>query len=188
MEVTSSDDISSNEGGDSTDDVYRVQWATRGIVSTTSEEVAQQALQKASINRRHFVCVLPEEDARAHAPPRGYITAFLYCLKSGITIPYHPVVKRFFQLHGISPMQLSPNVWATYASMHIIWHKTFGITLSVAKLCFIYQLKKSQGQKVFYYIGNYGKSRVPTIVVGKPSSNKRWKLEYIFLSGDVLRY
>lgn len=101
-----------------------------------------------------------------------------------MTIPYHPILKRFFQLHGISLMQLSLNFWATYASMHVIWHNAFGVALSVEELCFTYQLKKSLGQNGFYCIRNYGKSEISTIMVGKPSSNKGRKPEYVFLLGD----
>lgn len=54
------------------------------------------------------------------------------------------------------------------------------------ELCFAYQLKKSPGQNDFYYLDSYGKSkpRILTIVVGKPSSNKGLKPEFIFLFGD----
>lgn len=140
MEVENDDDDNKVEGDEDVD-IDDVEWATRGISLTASEEAANRALQRAGADGRHFVWVLLEEDARAYVPPREYIIAFFCCLESGKTILYHPVLKEFRRLLRISPMQLSPNFWALYTSMHVIWHKCFGVDLTVKELCFVYQLK-----------------------------------------------
>lgn len=72
--------------------------------------------------------------------------------------------------------------------MYVIWHNAFGVSLSVEELYFTYQLKKSPGQTGLCYIRNYRKYGILTIMVGKPSSNKGWKPEYIFLSGNFSSY
>ena len=63
MELVSSNESNNSGYGESGCSLDNVQWATRGIVSIASEEDARMALQKAEIDGRHFIYVLPPKDA-----------------------------------------------------------------------------------------------------------------------------
>lgn len=97
-----------------------VDWVTRQYSSNTTAESTGRALAKAGVDGNYFSCVIPNEDARAHAPPEGHIIAFFTCLESRMTLPLHAVIKELCAYHRISPIQLSLKFWATYALMLII--------------------------------------------------------------------
>lgn len=103
-----------------------------------------------------------------------------------MTLPIHPFVKDFCDLHDMSPTQLAPKFWYIFAGMWVLWHQEFDMKLPLDEFLFVYklcQLPRCEGW--FFFLGSYGWSepKFRRLLKGLPSSSHGWKPMFFLVKG-----
>ena len=101
----------------------------------------------------------------------------------GLRFPLNAFARELLVRLSLGVCQLNPNAWRLVISMQILWKEVFGKDrpLTVDKFLYYYKpskISQSEGFCQFTARGNDCR-----LIKSLAWSNRRWKIEYIFVSG-----
>ncbi|KAL2465639.1 Uncharacterized protein Adt_41490 [Abeliophyllum distichum] len=98
-----------------------------------------------------------------------YSTA-LKCVRDGMRLPLHPMLRRILRAYDLAPTQIAPNGWSQMVGGMYLWFRhSFGMEMRLHVFQTIYQPRKLLRKK------------------GCPSSIKQWKESWFWVSGNWQR-
>ena len=103
-------------------------------------------------------------------------------LKAGLRFPIPREVREVLAYLNLAPSQLLPNAWRTLLACSVLWPSVFGAKhrLSVKEFLYCYRPEeKYVGWWTFHCRGSEW-----NVVSDLPSSNKKWKNRFFFISGS----
>ena len=101
----------------------------------------------------------------------------------GLRFPLNAFARDLLVRLGLGVCQLNPNTWRLVISMQILWKEVFGrdLPLTVDEFLYCYKPSKISQSEGFYQFTARGNDC--RLIKSLASSNRRWKIEYIFVSG-----
>ena len=123
-----------------------------------------------------FRARLPEKNQTITTPPPGYVGVYMYFMKSGLRFPvfnFLRVVLKYYRLHIA---QIAPNGFCKIIAF-VMLSRAFGIEPSI-KLFRHFYVVMSSGDWVSFSL----RHGLGDIIDDLPSSVKRWKPEFFFVT------
>ena len=101
----------------------------------------------------------------------------------GLRFPLNAFARELLVRLGLGVCQLNPNAWRLVISMQILWKEVFGRDRPLTVDEFLYRYKPSEisQSEGFYQFTTRGNDC--RLIKSLASSDRRWKTEYIFISG-----
>ena len=101
----------------------------------------------------------------------------------GLRFPLNAFARELLVRLGLGVCQLNPNAWRLVISMQILWKEVFGgdRPLTVDEFLYCYKASEiSQSEGFYQFTARENDCR---LIKSLASSDRRWKMEYIFVSG-----
>ena len=157
--------------------------------------------------RRRFdipssVNLLESGDRAAWNPVPGAVAIYGVMLSCGVTLPLQGFIARFLADARLSPAQLAPNSYRILMGMWMLWTLKGYEPPTPREICHFYSLRLAGHGGTYFLSSTPAKNWIPKGAVnpgkvqvsedekekgflwGLPSSNKRWKNSWFFISGD----
>ena len=114
--------------------------------------------------------------------PRFRVGIYEACLIGGLRLPLNPFAREILPRLGLGINQLNPNAWRLIISMQVLWRKVFdgNYPLTVDEFLYCYKPSKISQSLGFYQFSV--KSSNCRLVKSLPTSNRKWKTEFCFVS------
>ena len=133
-----------------------------------------------------FKPCLPKSRECCCSPLFGFGVYATYLL-AGLRFLLNSFSKGLFHRLGIGPNQLNPNEWRTIVAMQVLWCEVFeeNCSITVDEFLFCYKPSKIKQSTGFYQFSSKGPKF--SLIRGRSSSNRSWKKEFFFISGNWAR-
>ena len=115
--------------------------------------------------------------------PRFGIGVYEAYFLGGLRFPLNAFARKLLVRLGLGFCQLNPNAWRLVISMQILWKEVFGRDrpLTVDEFLYCYKTSEISQSEGFYQFTTRGNDC--RLIKSLASSDRRWKTEYIFVSG-----
>ena len=115
--------------------------------------------------------------------PNSRVSVYEAYLLGGLRLTFNAFDREILHRLGVGLNQLNPNAWRLIVSIQVLWRKAFDENrpLIVDKFLYCYKPSKIRKSLGLYQLSARGSSC--RLIRPLPSSDKRWKMEFFFISG-----
>ena len=104
-------------------------------------------------------------------------------LLGGLRFPLNAFTKELLVRLGLGVCQFNPNAWRLIISMQILWREVFGGDRPFTVDEFLYCYKPSEINQSLGFYQFTARGRDCRLVKSLASSDRKWKMEFFFVSG-----
>ena len=132
---------------------------------------------------REFKPRLSDEREWCYSPSSG-LGVYTSYLLAGLRFPLNSFCRALLHRLGIGPNQLNPNGWRMIVAIQVLWREALKGNCPIIVDEFLYCYKPSKIKKFASFYQFSSKGPYFSLIKGRSSSDRLWKIEFFIISGN----